>query len=169
MNMPAEQKPMQHGSMADSAVDDGSTRMGNMQYEGMDMDKARDATGMLQRGNSAALIQASGCEKPVKIGPTTGAPACWPKPVMDQEPYGKMLIDQLELGYTDGADGYSWEADAWWGDDYDKLWLKTEGEGLQDGGVEAAEIQVLYSRLISPYFDLQIGLRYDLEPEPERG
>lgn len=109
------------------------------------------------------------CQPPIVIDPTTGAPACWPDPMMDEMPFGKVLIDQLELGYTDGADSYSWEGRAYWGDDYNKIALETEGEGLlQEGRVETAEVQLLYSHLISPYFDIQAGLRYDLEPEPER-
>jgi len=31
-----------------------------------------------------------------------------------------------------------------------------------------AEIQALYSRAIAPFWDVQIGLRQDLKPEPER-
>lgn len=124
---------------------------------------------LLWTGAGAAHAQ-DDCEPPIKIAPATGAPACWPDPVVDQEPYGKVLIDQLEMGYTDdAADGYSWEVDAFWGDDYDKIWFKTEGEGLQDGEVETAEVQALYSRLISPFWDVQAGLRYDIRPDPSRG
>ena len=31
--------------------------------------------------------------------------------------------------------------------------------------LEEAEVQVLWSRAISPYFDFQTGIRYDFEPE----
>lgn len=119
-------------------------------------------------GTGAAQAQ-NVCAPPVKIDPTTGAPACWPDPVMDQQTFGKVLIERLELGFADGTNNYAWEAEAWYGNDYNKIWFKTEGEGLQDGAVEAAEIQLLYSRLISPFFDLQLGLRYDIEPAPGRG
>ncbi len=129
---------------------------------------AAGAAGLLYLSSGAAHAQ-NDCEPPVKTDPTTGAPACWPDPVMDQEPFGKVLIDQLELGFADDTDSYSWEADAWYGDDYDKIWFKTEGEGLQDGDVEAAEVQLLYSHLISPFFDIQAGLRYDIRPDPGRG
>src|SRR3546814_11247131 len=39
---------------------------------------------------------------------------------------------------------------------------------LLEGEWEKAEVQVLYSRLISDFFDVQAGLRYDFEPDPER-
>lgn len=105
------------------------------------------------------------CEPPIEIAPATGAPGCWPDPVMDQEPYGKVLIEQLELGFA----RYSWEAEAWWGSDFNKIWFKTEHEGLQDGKIKTSQAQVLYSHLISPFFDVQAGLRYDFEPGPAPG
>lgn len=123
--------------------------------------------GSLLLNNGTAFAQTGECDPPVKINPTTGAPACWPEPMMGHKTFGKILIDQLELGFGDNADDYSWEADAWYGDDYDKIWFKTEGEGLQDGGLETAEVQVLYSRLIVPFFDIQAGLRYDIVPDED--
>src|SRR5690606_20487158 len=43
----------------------------------------------------------------------------------------------------------------------------SEGEG-ENGGLEHAEVQALYSRAVGPYFDLQAGVRQDLEPRPRR-
>src|SRR3546814_14630672 len=54
------------------------------------------------------------------------------------------------------------------GTDYDKLFRKSEGEYVLEGEWEKAEVHVLYSRLISDFFDVQAGLRYDFEPDPER-
>src|SRR3546814_3996366 len=51
------------------------------------------------------------------------------------------------------------------GGDFEKLWLKSEGEGAFGGGVESAEVQALWSHAIGPWFDLQAGLRYDIEPD----
>lgn len=76
--------------------------------------------------------------------------------------YGSVRVDRLEHRARRGADGYLWDADAWYGGDLDKLWLKTEGEGAWGEGIEEAEVQALYSRAIGPWFDLQAGLRQDL-------
>ncbi|WP_084418436.1 copper resistance protein B [Henriciella litoralis] len=58
------------------------------------------------------------------------------------------------------------DANAWIGGDIDKLWFKSELEYLPDEGeFEEAELQVLWSRAISPYFDFQAGLRQDFEPD----
>ena len=80
----------------------------------------------------------------------------------------KILVDRLEAKLHRGRDGYAWDAQAWHGGDIDKLWLKTEGEGAFGGGVEAAEVQALWSRAIDPWFDLQLGVRYDFRPQPDR-
>jgi copper resistance protein B len=80
----------------------------------------------------------------------------------------KLLVDRLEVRIGDGRDGYRWDAQGWIGGDIDKLWLKTEGEGEFGGPVEDAEVQALWSRAIDPWFDLQLGLRHDFRPDPER-
>ncbi|WP_323814723.1 copper resistance protein B [Cellvibrio sp. NN19] len=64
-------------------------------------------------------------------------------------------------------DTYVLEGQAWIGKDLNKFWLKTDVKYV-DGKTEEAEIQALYSRVIAPYWDLQIGLRQDLKLEATR-
>lgn len=80
----------------------------------------------------------------------------------------KGLVDQLEYRAQEGSDGYAWDAQFWYGGDYDRLWLKTEGEGAFGEAVEEAEVQALWSRAIGPFFNFQAGVRYDFRPDPER-
>ena len=80
----------------------------------------------------------------------------------------KVLVDQLEMSMRDGRDGYSWDAQVWYGGDINKLWIKSEGEGSFGESPEQAEVQALYSRAINPWFNLQGGVRYDFRPNPER-
>lgn len=75
----------------------------------------------------------------------------------------KVMIDQLETGETSDQ----LDAQLWLGKDFNKLWLKTEVE-RQDSAIETTELQALYSRAISPYWDLQMGWRHDQRPEPTR-
>jgi copper resistance protein B len=79
-----------------------------------------------------------------------------------------VLADRLEYRIQDGRDGYKWDVQGWYGGDYDKLWIKTEGEGTFGESPEEVEIQALYSRAINPWFNLQAGVRHDLRPNPER-
>ena len=78
------------------------------------------------------------------------------------------LADRLETRVRDGRDGYLWDMQGWYGGDINKLWLKSEGEGGFGRSPEDAEFQALYSRAITPWFNLQTGLRYDVRPSPER-
>lgn len=88
---------------------------------------------------------------------------------MDDAIYTFFQLDQNEYRLNDEGDqAYAWEAQGWIGTDYDKLVLKSEGEQPLDAPLENAEVQVLYSRLISDFFDVQAGMRYDFEPDPER-
>ena len=80
----------------------------------------------------------------------------------------KVMLDRLEARLHEGRDGYAFEGDAWYGGDIDKLWLKGEGEGAFGEKPEAVELQALWSHAITPWFDLQAGLRYDFRPDPER-
>ena len=83
------------------------------------------------------------------------------------EGYALVMANLLEYQARDGG-AYRWDGEASFGGDINRLYLKTEGEGSGRGGVEAAEVQALYSRAISPYFNLQAGVRQDIDPTPTR-
>lgn len=86
----------------------------------------------------------------------------------EDDPLLAMLkIDRLEIAVDDSADPLVLEADAWVGYDLNKLWLKTEVE-REDGETEHADLELLYGRAISPYWDFQVGWRRDLQPTPRR-
>ena len=86
----------------------------------------------------------------------------WPKPVEDSMRFGYLLVDQLEYQMWKGDDTFRWDATGWYGGDYNRLWLKTEGEWRTSGERGGdAQVQALYVRLIAPFWDFQVGLRYD--------
>ena len=93
----------------------------------------------------------------------TGAPVGedggWAPPIDDRRWYRFLLLEPFEYQLRDGDDTFSWEADGWVGGDDERLWLKTEGDLTEDEG--EAEAQLLYGRLIAPFWDLQLGVRYD--------
>lgn len=87
---------------------------------------------------------------------------------MEDDPLLAMVkIDKLEVHETEDGNPWALKADAWIGKDLHKFWLKTEGE-IHEGETEEAELQLLYSRAITPFWDLQVGARRDFKPEPER-
>lgn len=73
--------------------------------------------------------------------------------------------DKLEYRDSDEGNLLVWEFDAWVGKDLNKFWLKVTGESL-DGEVESNEVDLLYSRAIAPFWDIQMGLRHEFKPEP---
>ncbi len=79
----------------------------------------------------------------------------------------KLMLDKFEVGRVNGNTVQSWESGLWIGKDLNKLWLKSEGERV-GGETEGMENRVLYSRAISPFWDLQTGWRRDSVPGESR-
>lgn len=76
--------------------------------------------------------------------------------------FGQVMFNLAEYRAQGGRDGYRWDGEGWFGGDIHRAVVRTEGSSDVRGGVEAAEVQALYSRAIGPYVDLQAGLRQDL-------
>ncbi len=74
-------------------------------------------------------------------------------------------IDQLEKRGTSSNKPFAWEFQGWAGYDLDKVVFKTEGERAEDE-TEKAELQLLYSKAIAPFWDIQFGIRHDFYPKP---
>lgn len=77
------------------------------------------------------------------------------------------IIDRLESGFSNDGETYLWDIQGWSGGDLNRFWWKSEGEGEFGDGVEAAELQALYSRAVAPFWDLQVGVRQDFRPDGE--
>lgn len=95
-------------------------------------------------------------------------PKEWGEPVMDQPVFPFLLLDRLEYRWKEGKDLRVWDVQGWIGGDDNKLWFKSEGEDEKGGGTGQAEVEVLYARLISPFWYLQGGVRYEDRPSPSR-
>ena len=76
-----------------------------------------------------------------------------------------VTIDQLEKRDASSGKPFAWEVQGWAGYDLDKFVFKTEGERTT-GETEKAELQLLYSKAIDPYWDVQFGIRHDFYPKP---
>lgn len=91
-------------------------------------------------------------------------PSDFPKPLADDKLYAFTLFEKLEYCVaTDdkAADHLGWEAQGWIGGDFNKFWWKNEGEAAFDGpDAGETETDLLYSRLITPFWDFQLGVQY---------
>ncbi len=83
------------------------------------------------------------------------------EPIHDSQIFYYLLFEQLEYQVNDNENIFNWDITGWVGGDYQKLWLKSEGDVSLDDGNGEAELQLLYGKQITPFFDLQTGLRYD--------
>ncbi len=79
---------------------------------------------------------------------------------------GKFMLDKFETTDEDGDSPLNWELDAWLGKDLNKFWVKSEGERI-DGETEQSN-ELLYSRAIASFWDVQLGLRQDRNEIAER-
>jgi copper resistance protein B len=84
---------------------------------------------------------------------------------------GAVLVDQAELRSNGRGNGtYAFESLAYYGTDYNKLQLNLRAESTQAAReLEQAELQVLYSRLVGYYWDMQFGVRHDFRFDREEG
>ncbi len=73
-----------------------------------------------------------------------------------------ILFDLLETQPRLEGRPVQWDLDAWVGKMYNRLWIRSEGELLTSQQAGEFELQALYSRVIAPFWDLQIGVRMDV-------
>ena len=65
-----------------------------------------------------------------------------------------------------GLGALVFDAQGWYGGDINKLVVKTEAEySLDHSEFEEIQVQALWSHAISPYLDVQTGIRHDFEPD----
>ncbi|MCJ2180997.1 copper resistance protein B [Novosphingobium album (ex Hu et al. 2023)] len=79
-----------------------------------------------------------------------------------------LLVDEFEYRAVDGKDGYGWKAQGWYGDDYDKVAVTSEGAGVFGEAAERIESSLLWRHAVNPWFNLETGVRHDWRPDPQR-
>ncbi|TAN08758.1 MAG: copper resistance protein B [Rhodanobacteraceae bacterium] len=85
----------------------------------------------------------------------------------DDKPLGMLLIDRLEYFSGRNSNGAALDAQAWYGNDESKLWLKAEGEH-SEGRLQDLRSEVLWDRPVTTYWDTQLGVRHDFGAGPDR-
>jgi copper resistance protein B len=90
------------------------------------------------------------------------------QPVMDRPILAHDIFNQLEGRWNGTNSEFKWDGQGWVGTDYDKLWIKSEGTLQGNGTLDDGQQQFLYSRAVTTYFDLQGGLRSDIDSRPAR-
>ena len=78
-----------------------------------------------------------------------------------------VLFDQLEWQTGNGSDAFSWDTKGWVGQDRNRLWFRTEGD-RSGGRTEQAQVNLLYGRAITRWWDVTAGVRLDTLPDTPR-
>ena len=78
-----------------------------------------------------------------------------------------VLLDRLEAWNADDGNGLAWEALGWLGTDLNRLWLRSEGDRVDDT-TESADLEVLYGRSIARWWDVVAGVRQDFGEGPSQ-
>jgi len=74
-----------------------------------------------------------------------------------------VLADQLEWLDADEGSALAWDISGWVGGDVDRLAFRSEGERT-NGHTEEAELQLLWSHAIGPWWETVAGVRQDFKP-----
>ncbi len=89
-------------------------------------------------------------------------PPRWEPAVHDAPVNSFTSFQKAEFRTGDQPDAVVIDAEGWIGGDFQRFWWKADGEQETKGAkVGEIELQGLYSRLISPFWDFQTGVRVD--------
>jgi copper resistance protein B len=157
---------MHQGSM--DAMDQGSMQgMERSSMQGMDHGSSQGTLDMpmgpMQGGNPPAGARDPDYSDGTGYGPTQGLGMA----MEDSPRFTKVLLDQLETFHGKDGNGQRWDAEGWYGDDYDKLWLRTEGERT-GGELEDGNLEALWNHTVATFWTTQLGVRADVGRGPNR-
>jgi len=184
--------PDAHGTMDHAGMDHG-----NMDHDAMDhgdMDHSMPQAAMEMPGDAAPMDHSMhhghapdasgdpadqpGDALPPPVPTDHAADAVFSAEVMSRSRehlYGDMRfatfsagLDMLEYRLRDGKDGYAFEGAAWYGGDIDRAVVSIEGEGTFGEAAETVELSAYWRHAIDPWFNLQLGVRHDFRPDPQR-
>jgi len=165
----AMRMPANSGSPAAAAPVSGSMQdMGSM--PGMDHGAGKDPAGAgmagmtmgpMQGGNAPAHARSPDYSDGVGYGPMKGMD------MADNAPLGMLLIDQLEALHGYNGNGQTWEAAGWYGNDSNKLWLRSEGDSSR-GKIQSGDVEAFWNHNIATCWSSQLGVRQDLGVGPGR-
>jgi copper resistance protein B len=80
---------------------------------------------------------------------------------------GMLWLDQLEWRTVDQPKAAAWQGEGWYGGDYNKAWVRTEGESYS-GRSEAARAELFWDHVVARWWNLQVGGRQDFGAGPAR-
>lgn len=160
-----------HAAPPAAAMDHSTMDHSSMDHSDTAHEQGDDSTGAAQR-------QAAPAQPRVPIPAVTDADRAAAFPpirhdAMQHAPsvHSLLRVDRLEHGEGRHGSSQAWEASGWIGGDINRLWLRSEGErsGERSGGrTGRADVELLYGRSISPWWDVVAGMKQDVGTGPSR-
>ncbi len=113
------------------------------------------------RGGSASNTPREPIPTPTKQDFDDAFPVLKPHAMEHAPSFNSLVVfDHLEAWDNAHGSGQAWGIDSWFGNDINRLWIRSEGErsenALGDWSVDA-----LYGHSISPWWDVVAGVRHD--------
>lgn len=114
-----------------------------------------------------ALPEGMSLEETLEQGRAT--PESFPDVIHDDQWLGLLMVDwwDYRLSPADVEHATAWEINAWFGGDYNRLVFKPEGE--YEASKLKTENDLVYSRLIAPFWSAQAGASYSNSWSSEEG
>jgi len=84
--------------------------------------------------------------------------------MFNDDPWLTKVVSEIEYFNGDEGSVIEWDTDFWVGRDLSKYWIKSSGE-YADSEFEDANIEFVYSRAKSAYWDQQFGVRHDFKTD----
>ncbi|MEM5388736.1 copper resistance protein B [Paraburkholderia phymatum] len=144
MQMPPKMNSMQNGNAAPHGKNPRPTQMGSM-----------------QGGSAPANARSPDYSDGVSASSEPGMD------MDDAAPLGMLQFDQLEVFHDKDTNGLAWEMHGWYGNDINKLWVRSEGE-RSGGHFGDADVEALWSHALAEYWDTELGIRQDFGDGPAR-
>jgi copper resistance protein B len=148
-------------------------------------DESQESTPHSQHGTSQSTAPPSPSPVPDGDDPASEAAHVPPDPpehTMGDMPYREMaammqmddrartamvLFDQLEWRNTAEGNAVAWDARGWYGGDYNKIWVRSEGERV-GGTTQDARADLLWDHTFARWWSVQAGGRQDFGRGPAR-
>ncbi len=163
---------MDHSTMDHSAME--HTGIGEAQVDYSTMDHTMEHSGM-DHGAMGHDAHGTRADTAPPLPAITDADRRAAFPVLgsghathDDRVHHYLLFDRLEASDADhGSTPLSWEVEGWLGTDIDRLWLRSEGE-RSGGETHSADLELLYGRSVSAWWDVVAGVRHEFLPADGR-
>jgi len=123
-----------------------------------------DMSSVSTQGGSAP----PGARDPNAYADGYGFGSLMPPHTSDQRSFAAVLANRFEAVWTDDNNFAAYDIMAWYGKTFDRAVLKAEGR-VDDGAIQEARSELLWSHAVDVHWDAQLGVRYDSGVDPSRG